>query len=109
MKRRSSQMCAHSATTEERVHHSGLELSIGNPHLHMKTNIRSAISEPTEQEIQHAAYILWIQSGRSEGHDLEHWLAAKEMLSHRHGRDAKTRVRAPEIAAPAPTGAPGSN
>ena len=60
--------------------------------------------EPTEQEIQHAAYLLWIEDGRPEGRDFEHWLAAKEMLNHRHGRDAKTRQRAPEIARPALTG-----
>ena len=57
--------------------------------------------EPSEAEIQHAAYMLWIEHGRAEGRDLEHWNAAKEMLCHRHGRDANTRGRAPEIAAPA--------
>jgi hypothetical protein len=57
--------------------------------------------EPTEEHIQHAAYLLWIEDGRPEGRDLEHWLAAKEMLLHRHGRDAHTRHRVPEIAAPA--------
>ena len=57
--------------------------------------------EPTELEIQHAAYLLWIEEGRPEGRDLDHWLAAKEMLSHRHGRDATTRRPAPEITAPA--------
>jgi len=56
---------------------------------------------PTEAEIQHAAYLLWIESGRPDGYDREHWLAAKEMLCHRHGRDATTRRRATEIAAPA--------
>ena len=61
----------------------------------------SVVREPTEAEIQHAAYLLWIENGRPEGRDLEHWLAAKEMLCHRHGRDAKTRRPAPEIAAPA--------
>ena len=57
--------------------------------------------EPTEQEIQHAAYLLWIEGGRPEGRDLEHWLEAKEMLCHRHGRDATTRKPAPEISPPA--------
>ena len=59
--------------------------------------------EPTELEIQHAAYLLWIENGRPAGRDLEHWLAAKEMLCHRHGRDATTRRRAPEIVGPALT------
>jgi hypothetical protein len=67
----------------------------------MKTKKIAASPQPTEAEIQHAAYLLWIESGRPEGRDLEHWLAAKEMLCHRHGRDAKTRQRVPEITAPA--------
>jgi hypothetical protein len=50
--------------------------------------------EATEAEIQHAAYLLWLERGRPEGRDLEHWFEAKEMLSHRHGRDANTGQRA---------------
>lgn len=65
----------------------------------MKRKSTPPLREPTELEIQHAAYLLWIENGRPEGRDLEHWLTAKEMLSHRHGRDAKTRGRAPELAA----------
>lgn len=53
--------------------------------------------EPTEMEIQHAAYLLWIENGRPEGRDLEHWLTAKEMLCHRHGRDSKTSHPAVEL------------
>ena len=68
----------------------------------MKAN-PSIAHEPTELEIQHAAYLLWIEAGRPAGRDLDHWLAAKEMLAHRHGRDSKTRRPAPEIAAPART------
>lgn len=64
---------------------------------------------PTEAEIQHAAYLLWVENGRPEGRDLEHWLTAREMLCHRHGRDAQTRQPAPEIAAPALSGRPGKN
>ena len=66
-------------------------------------NVENSVANThkTESEIQHAAYLLWIESGRPEGRDREHWLAAKEMLCHRHGRDATTRRRVPEIAAPA--------
>jgi hypothetical protein len=67
----------------------------------MKRNNTAARSEPTEAQIQHAAYLLWIEDGRPEGRDREHWLAAKEMLCHRHGRDVSTRRRVPEIAEPA--------
>jgi hypothetical protein len=69
--------------------------------LPMKTKNIIPTPEPTEAEIQHAAYLLWVEDGRPEGRDLEHWLTAKEMLCHRHGRDATTRGRAPEIAGPA--------
>ena len=68
----------------------------------MKHKTAPKIPEPSEAQIQHAAYMLWIEEGRPEGCDLEHWMAAKEMLCHRHGRDATTRRRAPEIAEPAP-------
>lgn len=66
----------------------------------MKRKTTPAVTEPTEAEIQHAAYLIWIEDGRPEGRDLEHWLTAKEMLLHRHGRDARTRQRVPEIAEP---------
>jgi hypothetical protein len=67
----------------------------------MNNRIRTHQTGPTEAEIQHAAYLLWVEEGRPEGRDLEHWFAARQMLSHRHGRDASTRRKAPEIAAPA--------
>jgi hypothetical protein len=70
----------------------------------MKTKPRTHSADPTEAEIQHAAYLLWLENGRPEGSDLEHWFAAKEMLCHRHGRDASTRRKVPEIAAPALAG-----
>lgn len=44
--------------------------------------------EPTEAEIQKAAYYLWLESGCPAGRELEHWLAAKELLKHHHGRTA---------------------
>ena len=68
----------------------------------MKLKTTTPTPGPTEAEIQHAAYLIWIEDGRPEGRDLEHWMTAKEMLCHRHGRDSKTRWRVPEIAAPAP-------
>jgi hypothetical protein len=70
----------------------------------MKRKPAATVPPPSEAEIQHAAYLLWIENGRPEGRDLEHWLTAKEMLCHRHGRDAKTRRPVPEINEPAPVG-----
>ena len=41
---------------------------------------------PTEAEIQKVAYRLWLEAGSPAGRDLDHWLAAKELLRHHHGR-----------------------
>ncbi|MBS0663790.1 MAG: DUF2934 domain-containing protein [Verrucomicrobia bacterium] len=41
--------------------------------------------EPTEAEIQKMAYHLWVEGGCLEGVELDNWLAAKELLRHRHG------------------------
>lgn len=57
----------------------------------MRANTTSIIPEPTEAEIQHAAYLLWIESGKTPGRDLDNWLAAKELLKHRHGRGRPER------------------
>ena len=53
--------------------------------------------ELTDAEIQHAAYLLWIEAGRPEGRDLDHWLAAKELLCHRRGRTLPSRRRPPAL------------
>jgi hypothetical protein len=44
--------------------------------------------EPTEAEIRHAAHQLWLEEGRPEGRELDHWFAARERLLHHHGRSA---------------------
>lgn len=44
------------------------------------------LSDPTEDEIQKQAYLLYLASGCVPGRDLENWLTAKELLRHRHGR-----------------------
>ena len=69
----------------------------------MKRNQKAMrpVPEPTEAEIQHAAYLLWIEDGKPEGRELDHWLAAREKLRHRPGRKARTRGRRVKLAAPA--------
>jgi Protein of unknown function (DUF2934) len=47
--------------------------------------------EPTEAEIQKEAYLIWLASGCESDRALEHWLAAKELLRHRHGRPSGPR------------------
>jgi hypothetical protein len=42
--------------------------------------------EPTEAEIQKEAYLIWLASGCEPDRALDHWLAARELLRHRHGR-----------------------
>ena len=44
--------------------------------------------EPTEEEIQHQAYLLWAEGGCRTGGEFDSWLAAKELLRHRHGHSA---------------------
>jgi hypothetical protein len=68
-----------------------------------RTKSAPVLREPTEAEIQHAAYLLWIEDGRPDGCDLNHWLQARELLIHRRGRDARTGRPAIEISAPAAT------
>jgi hypothetical protein len=38
--------------------------------------------DPTE-EIRHEAYLLWLQDGCPRGRELDHWLAAQELVKHR--------------------------
>lgn len=44
---------------------------------------RAAPVGPDEAAIREHAYHLWLQDGRSEGHDLEHWFKACEALRPR--------------------------
>lgn len=57
----------------------------------MKPKSKPLVPEPTESEIQHTAYLLWLEGGKVPGRDLDNWLAAKELLRHHHGRDASTK------------------
>jgi hypothetical protein len=38
--------------------------------------------DPTE-EIRREAYLLWQQEGCPQGRELDHWLAAQELVRHR--------------------------
>jgi hypothetical protein len=78
-----------------------LWLNVAHPQIRtvMKRKSPPASCQPSEAQIQHAAYLLWVEEGCPEGRDQQHWFAAKEMLVHRHGRDAKTRGPAVEIQA----------
>lgn len=40
--------------------------------------------EPTEEAIQHRAYLLWKEEGSPSGRDLDIWLRAKELVRHQH-------------------------
>ena len=55
--------------------------------------IGSSLTEPAEAEIQHLAHRLWLEEGRPEGRELQHWFRAKEHLRHHHGRPASTATR----------------
>ncbi len=44
--------------------------------------------EPTEAEIQKAAYYLWQEKGCPDRNDLDNWLEARELLRHRAPLDS---------------------
>lgn len=54
---------------------------VAQPTRPMKRKTATASPEPTEAEIQRAAYFIWLDSGKPAGRALEHWLAAKDLLS----------------------------
>ena len=53
----------------------------------LTSSLHLMIPDPTEAEIQSAAYHLWLESGCLSGRELDHWLAAKELMRHRHGHE----------------------
>jgi hypothetical protein len=75
---------------------------------HKEANMKTTVTplpEPTESEIQHAAYYLWLENGKPEGCDLETWFAAKELLRHRHAPATKgRRGMKSTVPPPVPTG-----
>lgn len=74
----------------------------------MKAPLIASPPEPTEAEIQHTAYLLWLENGQPSGRDLEHWFAAKELLRHHHARSARRHLhRVSPIPPPVPTALPG--
>jgi hypothetical protein len=78
----------------------------------MKPKPRRLTLEPTELEIQHAAFLLWEEQGRPAGRDLEIWLAAKERLKHavpihdEHARQSRDPAYEPEDVQTATAGLP---
>ena len=51
--------------------------------------------DPSEEDIRKEAYYLWLADARPEGRDLDYWLAARELLRHRHARTpGRRRARA---------------
>ena len=63
----------------------------------MKKLTQDHRSEPTEGDIQKAAYFLWQERGRPEGCDVETWLEAKETLRHRSAPALKSAPKTRRI------------
>jgi len=68
--------------------------------LPMKTKNKTSQHEPSQAEIQHTAYLLWVEAGQPEGLDQQHWFAAREMLRGK-SRGAKPHRRTAALAASA--------
>jgi len=77
----------------------------------MKQNPLPTPPEPTEAEIQHTAYLLWLESGKAEGRELDNWLAARELLRHHHGPAAGHKKDKASLIPPPipPVAKPGKN
>lgn len=58
-------------------------------------NIPFVPREPTEDEVQHQAFLLWQEGGCRDGTALENWHAAQEFLRHHHGRSPRRAKRPP--------------
>jgi Protein of unknown function (DUF2934) len=41
-------------------------------------------SKPSNEQIEARAYEIYLERGREDGHDVEHWLAAERELAQRH-------------------------
>ena len=67
-------------------------------------NKRNIVStEPTEADIQHQAYLLWLEGGSRFGGESDDWHAAKEILRHRHHAHAPVKIKSIRSAVPAAT------
>ena len=69
----------------------------------MKNQPSPPVTSPSEAEIQKEAYHLWIDGGCLEGVEVDNWLAAKELLEHRHGHAHGHAPRGPHQPAPGST------
>ncbi|MBS0123928.1 DUF2934 domain-containing protein [Thetidibacter halocola] len=56
---------------------------------------------PDSARIAETAYLIWLDEGRPEGRDLDHWLRAQEVLSaeKKPARKASSKKPAPKAAA----------
>jgi len=53
---------------------------------------------PTSEEIATTAYHLYVESGFTDGHDLEHWLRAEQLLKEKLQSPARALVAESESA-----------
>lgn len=62
-------------------------------------------SRPTQEEIAQRAYEIFVQRGRPQGRDLEHWLEAEAQLvsSRQHETEPVTQQKSGNIRIPTKT------
>lgn len=92
MKAKSAQSSATAAEREFLLWYTFTDPKLRLP---MKSTQLEPKHQPTEAEIRHAAYLLWVEDGRPEGRDLQHRQTARAMLTHR--RPAGVTPRGPEL------------
>ena len=63
-------------------------------------------SNPSQEEITNRAHTIWVQNGRPDGRDLEHWLQAENELRKEGQRvGTETHAQGAELASASGRGA----
>jgi hypothetical protein len=65
-----------------------------------QTPTNAGSQNPTPDQIAVAAYQLYLENGRQDGHDLEHWLSAEKLLTQKAREASQTRVSEPARQSP---------
>jgi Protein of unknown function (DUF2934) len=53
---------------------------------------QTLVHQDLDEQIRKQAYYLWQQNGCREGHELDHWLEAKEIVRHRQIEPVRVRL-----------------
>jgi len=61
--------------------------------MNIREDHQTLVHQDLDEQIRKQAYYLWQQDGCPDGHALDHWLAAGEIVRHRLGEVRRVRLR----------------